>query len=204
MPVLQDAGSALLPTPMKSKLLTALWWALTLAWACLIFYLSTATFSPRFSRGLLAWVLQVVNWRLPQAEMELADGVLRKLAHVVEYAIFALLLYGRGGRCQASGVRSAVNSRQSTVEGNNRRAARARRAALCVLAAGAYALTDEFHQAWVPGRHASLLDCGLDTLGAALAILASLRREQRWGSNEESGPKSLIDVRSPKSEARSS
>ncbi|MBC7225537.1 MAG: VanZ family protein [Anaerolineae bacterium] len=34
----------------------------------------------------------------------------------------------------------------------------------------AYALSDEFHQMWVPGREASLGDVALDALGAAAAL----------------------------------
>ena len=36
-----------------------------------------------------------------------------------------------------------------------------------------YALTDEFHQSFVPGRHASLIDVALfDNLGALISLLA--------------------------------
>ena len=35
----------------------------------------------------------------------------------------------------------------------------------------AYALFDEWHQSWVPGRTASVADLGLDVLGAALILL---------------------------------
>ena len=34
----------------------------------------------------------------------------------------------------------------------------------------AYALTDEFHQSFVPGRGARLIDVGIDALGAAIAL----------------------------------
>ena len=34
----------------------------------------------------------------------------------------------------------------------------------------AYALTDELHQVFTPGRHASLMDVGVDAAGAALAL----------------------------------
>lgn len=33
-----------------------------------------------------------------------------------------------------------------------------------------YAITDEVHQSYVPGRHGALLDIGIDTLGACLAL----------------------------------
>ena len=71
-----------------------LWWALTLAWAGLIFYLSTQTFSPDFSRGSLAWTLHLLHLRLSSHTFALLHASLRKLAHLIEYGIFALLLYG--------------------------------------------------------------------------------------------------------------
>lgn len=46
----------------------------------------------------------------------------------------------------------------------------------CWLAFGltlAYALTDELHQVFTPGRHPSLLDVGVDAAGAALALTAA-------------------------------
>lgn len=135
-----------------------LWWAVTVAWAALIFYLSTQTFGPDFSRGLLAWTLHLLHLRLSAHTFALLDASLRKLAHLVEYGIFALLLYGLPGE-------------------KSRSLWRPRRAAFCILGTVAYSLTDEFHQLFVPGRHASLLDCGLDTMGAALAMLVTYARE---------------------------
>ncbi len=39
-----------------------------------------------------------------------------------------------------------------------------------------YALTDEYHQSLVPGRDASLVDIGVDALGAALGVWWRRRR----------------------------
>jgi len=38
------------------------------------------------------------------------------------------------------------------------------------LIAVAYSALDEFHQSFVPGRNATLMDVGIDALGAALAL----------------------------------
>ncbi len=46
----------------------------------------------------------------------------------------------------------------------------ARQAVLAVLLAAAYGATDEFHQSFVPGRGADVLDVGIDALGAALGV----------------------------------
>lgn len=39
---------------------------------------------------------------------------------------------------------------------------------LCIV----YAATDEYHQSFVPGRGASIVDVGIDTTGAILALVA--------------------------------
>lgn len=55
-----------------------------------------------------------------------------------------------------------------------------RRAWLSVLLASLYGMTDELHQAFVPGRSADVADWLADTLGAALAVtLARLWQRRR-------------------------
>lgn len=142
-----------------AKLTSMLWWAMTLGWAALIFCFSTRTFSPSFSKGLLGWMLQFLHLQVSSGTFEVLHTLLRMSAHLTEYAIFALLLYGfpsekRRGRWQP------------------------RRALICVAISAAYSLTDEFHQLFVPGRHGSLGDCGLDTFGASLAMLVPYTRKQ--------------------------
>jgi VanZ family protein len=47
---------------------------------------------------------------------------------------------------------------------------------LATAIAVAYACTDEIHQHFVPGRHASPVDVGIDAVGAATAALLIARR----------------------------
>jgi VanZ family protein len=135
------------------------WWALTLAWAALIFYLSTQSFTPDFSRALLARTLHFLHLHVSAGTFGFLHALLRKLAHLTEYAIFALLLYGVPGE-------------------QDKLLWRPRRAVICILVAAVYSLTDEYHQLHVPGRHASLYDCALDTVGASLAMLVPYTRKQ--------------------------
>ena len=100
------------------------------AWAAVIFAFSSI---PSLSSGLGVW-----------------DTVLRKCAHVTEYAILGALLYRALGR-----------------------------RALALAAGVAYAATDEFHQHFVRGRHASPVDVAIDAIGVALGILLWLRVRQR-------------------------
>ena len=41
-----------------------------------------------------------------------------------------------------------------------------------VLAVFIYAISDEFHQSFVAGRNSSLVDVGIDTVGACLGLIA--------------------------------
>ena len=105
-------------------------WLPVFAWAAVIFAFSSI---PSLSSGLGVW-----------------DTVLRKGAHITEYAILGALLY------RALGVEPLA------------------------LAIGiAYAATDELHQHFVRGRHASPIDVGIDAVGVALGMLVWLRLRQR-------------------------
>jgi VanZ family protein len=96
-------------------------WLPVLVWAGVIFALSSI---PSLSSGLGAW-----------------DTVLRKGAHMTEYAILACLL-----------VRATASS------------------AWAFGIAVAYAATDEFHQTFVHGRHGSPIDVGIDAVGALIGL----------------------------------
>jgi VanZ family protein len=102
-------------------------WLPVLVWAAVIFAFSSI---PSLGTGLGTW-----------------DTVLRKLAHVTEYAILGLLLLRAVGR-----VWLAV--------------------ALGVL----YAASDELHQHFVAGRHASPVDVAIDTVGILIGVLVVRRR----------------------------
>jgi VanZ family protein len=96
------------------------------AWAAVIFALSSV---PSLSSGLGEW-----------------DYVLRKCAHMTEYAVLAALLYRAFDRELPA-----------------------------FLAAVAYAATDELHQHFVRARHASVVDVAIDAVGATIGLLAWTR-----------------------------
>jgi VanZ family protein len=78
------------------------------------------------------------------------DPIAHKVAHVAVYAVLAWL-YDRllGRALLPQGQRRAV--------------------AVCL--AVLYGLSDELHQAWVPGRSGRLVDVGVDAAGAGAAML---------------------------------
>jgi len=127
-------------------------WGITIVWTALIFTLSTETYSSSFSALLLRDFLDLVRVTVSPATFEVLHHLVRKSAHVTEYAIFGLLLYHCLLRSNRTDWRPLLG-------------------AWSVLIAAAYSLTDEFHQFFVSGRTASLWDCGIDTMGAALGML---------------------------------
>jgi VanZ family protein len=114
--------------------------------------MSTRTFGSSFSARLLADALALLHVQVSSHIFDLLNFLFRKCGHFTEYGIFAIFLY------------RAVSDRP-------RRAWQPRIALTCILLAGLYSLTDEFHQRFVPGRGPSIVDCGYDTLGAALGML---------------------------------
>ena len=131
-------------------------WAPAVVWALVIFFMSTEEMAGRHTRTWLAPIVRFFFPSVREASFELGHAVVRKLAHVAEYFVFALLV-DRGWR-----------------RGSTLAPARAPLAAFAV--AALYSLTDEGHQTFVAARTASLLDCGLDSLGAALAARVARRR----------------------------
>ena len=105
-------------------------WAPVLLWAAVIFALSSI---PSLGTGLGVW-----------------DTILRKGAHMTEYAILAVLLVRALGRDVPAFVLGL-----------------------------AYAATDEVHQYFVRGRHASPFDVAIDAVGLALGVLV-LHATRTW------------------------
>ena len=110
---------------------------------------------------MLALGLRLAHGHVPWQTFELLNVALRKLAHVTEYGVLALLLY-------------------ASVSSGEQKGWQPRRAALCIAAAMVYSLSDELHQGFAPGRHASIFDCGIDSFGASLAMLAPYLKSKLW------------------------
>lgn len=127
-------------------------WAITLAWAGTITFLSTGAYAGSVTGWLLQDLLSSLHIHLAPPTFEIVHFLIRKLAHCTEYGMFGLFLY------------HSFNFRQPE-SWNTRRAVSA------VMVAGLFSLTDEYHQSFVPGRTASIKDCGIDTLGALGGML---------------------------------
>ena len=125
-------------------------WGPPILWMGVIFLLSTDLASAARTSRL---IIPVLNFLLPGLLADtyaLLHGILRKLGHLTEYAVLAVLwaraLAGPGARWRARHVAAALT--------------------ICILTA----IGDEVHQAWVPSRSSSALDVGLDGAGALLGV----------------------------------
>jgi len=105
----------------------------------------------RFLDPLLRWIFPYIT----DQSVYMGVGLIRKTAHIVEYAILSILLW--------CALRKPVV--------NDRRPWRHRDAFLAFGLTAAYSLTDEFHQLFVPSREGSLRDVGFDTGGALIGVL---------------------------------
>jgi VanZ like family. len=79
--------------------------------------------------------------------LETLDHIVRKGAHITEFAMLAAALAWPLRKSGLKGYRLAVAS---------------------IGLAAIYAMTDEFHQTFVPGRSGELKDVGIDTVGALI------------------------------------
>lgn len=115
---------------------------------------------PSQIKTAILYYLPVVAWggmiyilssesALPGPESADLDFIFKKLAHIFVYAVLYFLLY------------RAVNLGKK--EGRN--------LVLPLLLAIAYALTDEIHQRFTPGRTSTLRDIGFDFLGMSVVWL---------------------------------
>jgi VanZ family protein len=141
------------------------WWP-ALAWAGVIFLLSTDSFSAEKTRTVLE---RILHWFMPAMKRELFETIhffIRKSAHFTEYFVFCLLIY-RGVRGGRTGWRWTWGLE-------------------ALLCASVYSILDEIHQAFVDSRTASAYDSLLDSVGAFVAFGAlwlwfRLRRESANG-----------------------
>ena len=146
-------------TPLLNRKRRLQWFyfAPVVLWLGLIFFMSTPAGDAGKSLGLLYKLIALLEpghvRHLHADDWDPANYLVRKLAHLLEYAVLALLTF------RALQFGSAALKRFSLWGAW----------AFCVL----YACSDEWHQAFVPGRTSALRDAGFDAFGAALALFAT-------------------------------
>ena len=144
---------------MKKQLYRIVTGILAVAWMCLIFSFSNqpATESSKVSGGLCHRLVERANDTLhldmtEKQQLTMAEKIeypVRKAAHMTEYAILGLLSFAF--------YRGILKKEK-------------RQFLAALLTAAVYAATDEFHQYFIPGRSAEVMDVCIDTLGASIGL----------------------------------
>ena len=134
---------------MKSKIIVS--WVAVLLWMAVIFSLSAqpAVSSDQLSKGVTEIIVEIVE-KITSIDLEVDDinHVVRKYAHFVAYLILGVLV---------------LNALNISGSGSN-----------LILLAGlicvGYAIGDEIHQMFVPGRGPQIKDVFIDSSGASVGI----------------------------------
>ncbi|QED46188.1 VanZ family protein [Cytobacillus dafuensis] len=108
---------------------------------CAAIFVTTA--SPSSTGGNTLMLLKDF-FHLSESQAEVANLVFRKLVHLSAFGVLALLFYN----CFEK-----------------------RRFLYAWLCTTIYAATDEIHQAFIPDRTGTIIDVGIDSIGALLALL---------------------------------
>jgi VanZ family protein len=131
--------------------------AIAIGWTVLVLILGSRSFGAQATQP---WILWLLNLLVPGATPEFVEGVhvfVRKLAHILEYLVhavlweYALQLWTKHAAAAAWGISLGV------------------------------ALADEATQSFIPTRTGSLFDVAIDATGAAIGafLAAKLHRPTR-------------------------
>jgi len=133
-----------------------LWyWLPVLIWMAVIFSASSDSGSFRHSSQIIG---PIVRWLFPHISEDALHAfvvIVRKCAHLTEFAILALLIW----RALRKPVPKDGRLWDWSLAGKT------------ILVVLLYASSDEFHQLFVPSRQASVVDVMIDTTGGACGLL---------------------------------
>jgi VanZ family protein len=135
------------------------YWLPAIVWTALVLSASSDFFSGAHTGSLLETLITALLGEVPRERLVVAHFLVRKLAHLTEYAILAWLFYRARGRTQ--------------------RAWNGNWAIFALVGVAVVAAIDEGHQHFVPSRVGSPIDVLIDICGGLLA-LAIVR--SRWHS----------------------
>lgn len=134
-------------------------WALVLIWMGLIFYMSAqpGNESQNMSKGVVEVVIQAVERVAPRVAEQLdirnLHHLIRKSAHFFVYLVLGLVVMNALNVSGIQGRRGIILS-----------------LTICIL----YAISDEVHQLFVPGRSGEVMDVIIDSLGSSAGIATYL------------------------------
>jgi VanZ family protein len=131
-------------------------WVLVITWAIVIFMFSNQTgdISNNNNRFVVD-LFKLIGVNLDSYFGDMANFIIRKLAHFSEYFIFYYLTYN------------------ALIENLSRKKALIASLAIIFI----YACSDEIHQAFIPGRGPGIRDVLVDTGGGLLCMLLRILRK---------------------------
>jgi VanZ family protein len=130
-------------------------WLPALVWSAMIFIGSTDLLS---SNNTSRWIEPVIRWVHPGiSDLQLwrTMTIIRKGGHVTEYAVLAILLWRAIPKNATSGTKSLWRWPD---------------AAITQGACAFFAMSDEYHQSFIPTRTAAVRDVLIDVAGAAVGL----------------------------------
>lgn len=132
-------------------------WTAVIVWMALIFYLShqPAEESRELSAGVKGIFITFIDIIAPNIDLNFSTlhHVIRKNAHFFIYLILGFLVINSLRSSNVIGYRSVV---------------------LALLICIFYAIADEIHQLFIPGRSGEVRDVLIDTAGASVGIIVYL------------------------------
>lgn len=133
---------------MKKKHLN---WFLVIGWMILIFFFSSQVGDvSNENNKFLIYVFNLIGVDLNSIFGTLSDFIVRKASHFTEYFILYILLYRAINKKKDLDIKTVISA---------------------ILIVFLYACSDEFHQAFVPGRGPAFRDVMVDTCGGLTASL---------------------------------
>ncbi len=128
-----------------------IWWVLIIIWCSFIFYQSgkPAVESSKSSMYIVSCMNSILGSVIGPGNFEVTETPIRKTAHVMEYLVLGMLLFN--GFIRDGQIRRTFGFSAGTG----------------IL----YAITDEVHQHFVPGRAMRAFDVLIDTIGVFLGIM---------------------------------
>lgn len=135
-------------------------WIMVILWMTLIFYFSSQVRdeSNQLSTGItviISRIIEKINIFDFKIDIKTLNHIVRKLAHFSIYFILGILI-----------INAIRKSKYISL-------------IICIL----YAITDEIHQSFVPGRGPSIKDVMIDSFGALIGILLFSYISNRFTKN---------------------
>lgn len=161
------------------------YWFPVLIWALFMSWMSTGAGAPRHTSRIIGPILRWFNPNITDDTVRKVQFVVRKGAHLTEYALLTGLLW---------------RARRQSYWGDAR-PWRRNEAVFAVTVAVLFAMTDEWHQSFVPERDGKPADVLLDASGAVAAVLGLWWWQRRWRLREQKDEDSCVPSSLPRGES---